>query len=292
MGVKLVTDSASDLTMAYTEENSDILHVLPCYIDLGGHEMIDDFGVSYDLKKFYAEIRSGIKPRTSMVTPNRFIDLYSKIVERGDEVVYVGFSGPLSGVHNSSTLAAMQIQSRYPDAKIHIVDTTCASIGLALITREAVKMVRSGMDGEAIAKRLEEIKMHINHWFGVDGLKFLKEGGRITPMVAMIGTALNIKPTLTVDRSGRIVPAGKVRGRRKSIETLAEKVASRYDYEYASTIMVGHADAEEDAMELEHLIRSKIPNAEVITTCLHITIATHVGPGMLAVAFYGKEREE
>lgn len=292
MGVKLVTDSASDLSSAYVEANKDIVRVAPCYIDLGSKSMIDDFGVTYDIKQFYTDIRAGIKPRTSMITPNRFYSLFAELVEQGDEIVYVGFSSQLSGTHNSAILASMQIKNEYPEARIHIVDTTCASIGLAVIFDEALKMVRADKSGEEIASHLESIKLRINHWFGVDSLKFLKEGGRITPMVAMIGTALNIKPTLTVDRTGRIVPAGKVRGRKKSIETLADKAINRYNEEYGSVIIVGHGDSEEDAKELEKLVRDRFPEAEIKLMCMHITIATHVGPGTLAVAFLGKEREE
>ncbi|MDO4753584.1 MAG: DegV family protein [Bacillota bacterium] len=292
MGVKLVTDSSCDFPLSFLEENKDIFHILPCYIDLGGKTLIDDFGVSYDLKQFYVDIRAGIKPRTSMVTPNRFAALYTEFIEAGHEIVYCGFSSALGGVHNSSTLAAMQVKAEYPDAKIYIVDTLSASIGLSICCMEAVKMVRAGKSGAEVAEHLDRIKMHVNHWFGVDGLKFLKDGGRISPMVAMIGTTLNIKPTLTIDRLGRIVPAGKVRGRRKSIETLSDKVVQRYDPDFGSVIGIGHADCETDALELERILRTKFPEAEFMLVNLHITIATHVGPGMLAVAFYGKEREE
>lgn len=292
MGVKIVTDSSCDLPLSYLEENKDILYILPCYIDLGGRTLVDDFGVSYHLKDFYKDIRAGIRPRTSMVTPNRFIDLYTELVEAGHEVVYCGFSSALGGVHNSSILAAKQVSAELPNAKIHIVDTASASIGLSLCCYEAIKMVKEGKSGAEIAAHLESIKMHINHWFGVDNLKFLKDGGRITPMVAMIGTTLNIKPTLTIDRLGRIVPAGKVRGRQKSIALLADKAVTRYDKEFGSAIVIAHGDSEEDAAELKRQIRAKLPEAEISVLNLHITIATHVGPGTLAVAFYGKEREE
>lgn len=292
MGVRLVTDSSCDFPLSFVEENKDIFHILPCYIDLGGRTLVDDFGITYDLKQFYTDIRAGIRPRTSMVTPNRFVNLYSELVKEGHEVVYCGFSSALGGVHNSSTLAAIQVRAEYPDAKIYIVDTLSASIGLSLCCIEAIKMVRAGKSGAEIAEHLDKIKLHINHWFGVDGLKFLKDGGRISPMVAMIGTTLNIKPTLTIDRLGRIVPAGKVRGRRKSMESLAEKAATRYDRNFNSIIIIGHADCEADALELESIIKAKMPGVETWVVNLHITIATHVGPGMLAAAFYGKEREE
>ncbi len=291
MGVKLVTDSSCDLLIPFVEENKDIFFILPCYIDLGGKQLVDDFGVSYDIKEFYSEIRRGVRPRTSMVTPNRFEELYTKLVSEGDEVVYVGFSQPLSGVHNSSTLAAANVMAAYPGSKIYVVDTASASIGLGICVKEAVKMVREGKSGEEIAKHLENIKMRINHWFGVDNLKFLKDGGRITPAVAMLGTVLDIKPTLTINREGKIVPAGKVRGRKKSIQLLADKAITKYDRNYGSVIAIGHGDCEEDAKELQRLIKEQIPEAEFYMTILPITIATHVGPGTLAVAFVGEERE-
>lgn len=291
MGVKLVTDSSCDLSLSFLEENKDIFFILPCYINVGEKQLVDDFGVTYDINEFYRDIRGGKRPRTSMVTPNRFEELYTKLVSEGHEVVYVGFSQPLSGVHNSSTLASENVKKEYPGAKIHIVDTASASIGLAICVIEAVKLVRAGKSGAEIAEHLENIKMKVNHWFGVDNLKFLKDGGRITPAVAMIGTVLDIKPTLTINRDGKIVPAGKVRGRKKSIHLLADKAISKYDKEYKSLIAIGHGDCEADAAELKRLIAEKLPEAEFYTTILPATIVTHVGPGTLAVAFVGDERE-
>ncbi len=292
MAIKIVTDSSCDLPVSYLEENSDIFYILPCYIDMDDKTYVDDFGVSYDLKAFYKRMRSGGQPKTSMVVPSRFVELYTELTNQGDEVIYVGFSGPLSGVHSSSTLAAREVMKANPEAKIHIVDTLSASVGLGVCIYESIKRIREGQSAEQVVEYLEHTKQKVNHWFGVDDLGFLKRGGRISPTVALIGTALNIKPTLTIDKLGQIVPFGKVRGRKKSIHLLAEKALKRYDKNEASIIGIGHGDCEEDAAELKRLVSEQLPEAQIYEVMLPITIATHVGPGTLAIAFIGDEREE
>ncbi len=291
MAIKIVTDSSCDLPISYLEENKDIFYILPCYIDMDNKTYVDDFGVSYDLKTFYDRMRNGGQPKTSMVVPNRFIELYTKLTDDGDEVIYIGFSGPLSGVHSSSTLAAREVMKSNPNAKIYIVDTLSASVGLGVCIYESIKRIREGQSAEQVVEYLESTKQKVNHWFGVDDLGFLKRGGRISPTVALIGTALNIKPTLTIDREGNIVPFGKVRGRKKSIHLLAEKTVASYDKEQSSIIGIGHGDCSEDAAELKRLVSEQLPEAIIYEVMLPITIATHVGPGTLAIAFVGAERE-
>ncbi len=292
MGIKIVTDSSCDLPISFLEEHKDIFYILCCYIRMDEQDYVDDFGVSYNLKKFYDRMRNGGQPTTSMVVPNRFVELYTKLTNEGHEVIYVGFSGPLSGVHASSTLAAKEVMQKNPDAKIHIVDTLSASVGLGVCIYEAIRRIKEGQSADQIVEYLETRKQKVNHWFGVDDLGFLKRGGRISQAAALVGTALNIKPTLTVDKTGNIVPFGKVRGRKKSIQQLADKAIKLYDKKENSIIGIGHGDCEEDAKELRKLVEEGLPEAKIYEVMLPITIATHVGPGTLAIAFVGEEREQ
>lgn len=290
MAIKFVTCSSSDIPLAYAKAHEDCLKVMPVYATIEGQARPDDLGETYDVKEFYAVLRNGIRSTTSQITPGMFEEVFSAACAAGDEVVYVGFSSKLSSTHNSSILAANRVREEIPGAKIYITDTKCASIGLGLLVMDCIKQAKNGKSAEEIVAYIENYKYKYNHWFGVDSLKFLKDGGRISPAVALIGTTLNIKPTLIVDREGAIVPAGKTRGRKKSIAELANKVNTLYDREICSDIIVGHGDSEEDAEELVRQIKEFLPDANVIVEVLKMTIASHVGPGTLAAGFVGKDR--
>lgn len=290
MAIKFVTCSSSDIPLAYAKANEDCLKVMPVYATVEGVAKPDDLGETYDVKEFYEALRKGRRSTTSQITPGMFVEVFSEVCSKGDEVVYVGFSSKLSSTHNSSILAANQVREEIPGAKIYITDSKCASIGLGLLVMDCIRQAKSGKSAEEIVAYIEDYKLKYNHWFGVDSLKFLKDGGRISPGVALIGTTLNIKPTLIVDREGAIVPAGKTRGRKKSIAELANKVNTLYDRERGSDIIVGHGDSLEDAEELVRQIKEFLPNSRVNIEILKMTIASHVGPGTLAAAFVGKER--
>lgn len=293
MGIKIVTDSNCDLSLKFLDENKDIVTLLPCPVTMStGEEIMDDFGRTYDLRKFYNDVRGGLRSKTSMVTSNRFEEFFTEMTGKQHEVLYLAFSGPLAGVLAGGTLAAQQVKGRDPNAVIQVVDTRSASIGLGQCIAIATDMIKKGHKIGEIVEHIESIKMNVNHWFGVDDLIFLKEGGRVSALTAMVGTALKVKPILTLDRSGMIVPAAKTRGRKKMIHDLAQKAIDLYDREYGSRIVIGNGDCEEDGLELEAQIKAEIPHAEYVQVMTRMTIATHLGPSSLSLSFVGKERAE
>ncbi|MDO4799711.1 MAG: DegV family protein [Bacillota bacterium] len=290
MGIRIVTDSSCDLWLDYLAENKDIIEIAPSYITLEESNYLDDYGVAnYNLDEFYHAIRNGKRPSTAMVTPGRFQEIFMRMVDEGDEILYVGFSSAMSSVHDSAIMAKRMVLEERPDAVIHIIDTGSASLGLGMLIIEAVKRIRAGKSSAEIAEWIESVKRNVNHWFGVDSLGYLKAGGRISPAVAVIGTALNMKPTLTINTKGQIVPAGTVRGRKKSISLLADKAKTLYDPSFGCDIYIVHGDAPVDAAELARQIREAL-GVEPKLNRLNATIATHVGPGTMAVVFMGKER--
>lgn len=291
MGIKIVADSSCDVGLEYLAENKDIIHIEPCYVTLGDKDFLDDFGAVTDIDAFYKSIRAGVKAQTAMVTPARFEAIYKEMVEENHEIIYLGFSSKLSSVHSSSIKARENILEIYPDAKIYIIDTLCASSGLSLAMHICIDMIRAGHSATEVVEYIKNNRQKINHWFAVDDLKFLKAGGRISPSVALIGTTFNIKPILTVDSGGHIVSAGKTRGRKKSIALLAEKARTLHNPEDSDYIFISHADCEQDALELKAQVQALYPKAQIWLRPLSMTIATHVGPGALVIAFMGQARK-
>lgn len=292
MNVKIITDSCCDLPLHYVNTYSDYLEVLGMPVQIEGREYIDDLGVTLKHDDFYAKLRNGIMPTTSQINAYRFEEAFRKNLNDGKEVIYVGFSSGLSGTLNSAMIARNIILEDTPDASIHVIDTLSASVGLGAIVVETVKMAKTGMSSKHIYEWVQTNHMNAHHWFGVDDLYYLKNGGRINAASAMVGTVLNVKPTLIVDKYGKLKPYGNIRGRKKSMSFLISKLEEHYHPEKTTTVILGHGNCKDEAETMRLMIRDKYENMDIIVSELSMTIASHVGPNMLAVAFIGKEREE
>ncbi|OJV63148.1 MAG: hypothetical protein BGO41_10650 [Clostridiales bacterium 38-18] len=292
MNIKIITDSCCDLPLNFVESHSDLLHVLGMPIQIQNREVIDDLGKTYKHKDFYDLLRQGIMPTTSQINSYRFECAFRDCVKEGKEVIYLGFTSGMSGTYNSAMLAKQTVLEDYPEAVIQIVDTLSASIGQGTIIVEALKLVNQGKNANEIAEWAESVKLSTHHWFGVDDLNYLKNGGRISHFSALVGSMLNVKPTLGVGNDGRIKPFGNVRGRKKSIAQLASKFEAHYQKSSHSAVIVGHGNCEADALALADAIKEIDPEITLIISELSMTIASHVGPNMIAVAFIGDEREE
>ncbi len=291
MAIKIYTDSCCDLPYTFIEENSQNLRVIGIPVQLNGKEYIDDLGKTLSHDEFYGCLREQIMPHTAQINAYMFESEFEKDLEAGNDVIYLGFSSGLSGTYNSSRIARESLLERYPDRRIEVIDTLSASVGLAVIIFEVLKFIEEGKDIDYIVDWTQSNKLKLNHWFGVDNLDFLKNGGRISNAAAFVGNVLNLKPTLVVNRDGILKPHTNVRGRKKSINFLASKVKENIEDPNNSKIIIGHGNNLEDALKLKASIEEKLDAKDIYITELSMTIASHVGPDMLGVAFIGNERE-
>lgn len=292
MSIKIITDSCCDLPLHYIEAHQDILEVLGMPVHINGVDYIDDLGQTLDHNTFYNYLRNGIMPTTSQINAYRFEEAFKQNIELGHELLYIGFSSGLSGTYNSSCMAKSLVLEDYPDAKIELVDTLSASIGQGAIVVEVLKRLKKGNTLDELKHWVEHNRMNFNHWFGVDDLNYLKNGGRISPASAMVGNVLNVKPTLIVDQEGKLKSYGNVRGRKKSMSFLVSKIETHMMDRESGTVLLGHGNCPEDAALLRDMIKEQINPYEIIVSELSMTIASHVGPNMIAVAFLGDQRED
>ena len=178
---------------------------------------------------------------------------------------------------------------KYPQRKIYTVDTLCASAGIALLIRTVLDAKENGATIDEARDLAEEKKLSICHWFTVDDLVYLKRGGRVSPTVALVGNMLGIKPILHVDNDGHLINVSKVRGRRASIEALAEKYGDLVK-EQGSRAYISQANCIKDAELLASILKNKYGAETEIITDVGTVIGAHSGPGTLALFFEGKER--
>ena len=242
------------------------------------------------IKDFYDKMRQGGVAKTSAVNSECFAIEFEKILKAGSDILYIGFSSGLSTTYNSARIAAEQLKESYPDRKILLVDTLAASAGIALLIDLVIAKKEAGASIDEAAQYAEEIKHKICQWFTVEDLVYLKRGGRVSATAALVGNMLGIKPILHVDNEGHLINVGKVRGRKLSIATLANKYGELCDDEDNKQVYISHADSLPEAEELGRMIEEKYGAQTKLITNVGTVIGAHSGPGTIALFFVGKER--
>ena len=288
MNTIIITDSNCDLPEEYLKENN--IPVIPFYFNLNGEDYEDNFGKSIGYKEFYDELRKGGISTTSQISPYTYEEYFRNYVNEGYSVIYIGFSSALSESYNHSLLARENVLQDIPDADITVIDSKAASVGQGLLIQKAVDMFKAGKTNKEIIKWIESNKMKVNHWFTVDSLDYLKRGGRLSATSAALGTMLNVKPLLIVDKDGKLIPVKKVRGRKKAISELFYELKNTCININDETVYISHADCVEDAQYLKDMIIRELKVKEVSINYLGPIIGTHTGPGLLCVVFMGQER--
>ena len=243
-----------------------------------------------DIKAFYNKMREGGVAKTAAVNKETFALAFRALLDAGKDILYIGFSTGLSTTYNSARLAAAELAGDYPDAKILTVDTLAASAGQGLLVYLATEKKAAGATIEECAAYIEEIKLHMCHWFTVDDLVYLKRGGRVSGAAAFFGNALGIKPVMHVDDEGHLVNVMKVRGRRTAINTMADKLGETALDAKNGKIFISHGDCLADAEYLASVIAEKFGGQVEIITDVGAVIGAHSGPGTLALFFLGSER--
>ncbi len=267
------------------------ISLLPCEYTIDGNPYtylgdVDHF----DGHAYYDELRRGRRVSTSLLNAQVFISAFTPVLESGQDILYVSMSSGISGTYNAAVSAAAELMEQFPERFVHIVDSHGCGFGNGLLAVLAAELSRKGLGAREAAKIVDEEVPHTCQYFTVDDLGFLKRTGRVSGATAMIGTVLNIKPILYGDSTGHIVACSKVRGRRKSIEALAEKYREKKLDSPQQKICISHGDCLEDANTLASLVRQITPDVP-ITICQHEPFSgSHVGPGMLGLFFRGVER--
>jgi len=285
----IVTDNMCDLPDDYCEKHALERVYLSYLMD----------GVTYngdkrqDEKEFYARLRKGALPVTSQITPDVANTALTSLIKAGNkDILFIAFSSGLSGTFNSVSVAAKELMEEYPDCRIKVLDSLCASMGQGLLVHKALCMQEKGASFEEVAEWVENNKLHLVHNFTVDDLFHLHRGGRVSRATAIVGSVINIKPMLHVDDAGHLISIGKVRGRRKSIVELANAMEKQMGSrrEENDTVFISHGDCLEDARFLADLIKERFGIKDILINYVGPTIGAHSGPGTLALFYLGDYR--
>lgn len=285
----IITDSCCDLPSEIAQQQG--LEVIPLTVTIDGKNYVNYLdGREISSKEFYNKLRSGLTGSTSAVNPETFISVFEKYLEKGLDIIYLGFSSVLSSTYQSSMMAAEDLSERYPDSKIYCVDTLCASMGEGLIVYLAAQLKNQGKSIDEVRDFVESKKLNLCHWFTVEDLNHLKRGGRVSATTAFLGSLLNIKPVLHMDDSGHLVSVEKARGRRASIVSLFEHMKETVTEPDGSIVFISHGDSEEEAQFLADMVKKEYKVKQIIVNDIGPVIGAHSGPGTLAIFFLGTKR--
>ena len=244
------------------------------------------------VQEFYSKMRAGSMPTTSQVNPENARALFEPYLKNETDILHIAFSSGLSGTFNSCRIAAQELMQEYPERRILVLDSLSASLGQGLLVYLAQQRKEKGGSMDDVAEWVETHKKNIVHLFTVDDLNHLYRGGRVSRTTAVLGGMLNIKPILHVDDEGKLVPIGKVRGRKKSLLELADlmdRKIGRYG-QSCDTIFISHGDCREDAEFLAKKIKEKYQITTELINDVGAVIGAHSGPGTIALFFTGDVR--
>lgn len=284
----LISDSTADLPIEVIKELG--VPIIPfTYI-------IDEKEYSYKLNEddvsmpdFYNEIRSGAMPVTSQINPGVYTEILKKYVKEGKSIVYLCFSSGLSGSFQTANLAVSMIKEENEDADIVVIDSISASIGQGVLLYAVAKLKQQGMPMDELVKWTTDNRLKTRHWFIVEDLFHLKRGGRVSAVEAVVGSALKIKPILSLDAEGKLVVKSKARGTIKALDYLIARVKEEGEPLDELIAVIGHADSNDKAEKLKALaIEAGLKEENIMTAYIGPIIGTHVGPGMTAIAFVSK----
>ena len=283
MSFVVMTDTSGNLPNQCILDNG--LEVIPFSYYIDGKEYNTIRNPDFDAEDFYARIKRGLKVTTSQIPPQQYADFFEPALRRDQDVIFISMSSGISGSCNSARIAAQMMMDAYPGRIVEVIDTRGASLGEGIIALYAAGLRRRGY---STADAIRELYDHVERMFNVftvDDLMHLRRGGRLSNLSAVVGTVLHIKPLLKGNEEGKIVAFSKVRGRRRSIETLAEYYDQLVVEPEKQIVGIAQAACRSDAALLAELLRKNRPPKEILTVEYEPVTGSHVGPGALALFF-------
>ncbi len=286
--------STADLTQEHFESRD--IHYICFHFEMDGKQYLDDLGKSIAFHEFYQAMANGADTRTSQINADEFIQYFTPFLKEGKDILHLTLSSGISGVYNSAMIAKEELEEKYPDRKIYIVDSLAASSGYGLLMDKLADLRDEGMDIDSLHTWAEENKLKLHHWFFSSDLTFFVKGGRISKTAGFVGSVMDICPLLNVDYQGKLIPRFKIRTKKKVIQAIANKMEefAQDGLEYNGKCYMSQSDCLEDAKAVAKLVEEKFPglNGKVEINDIGTTIGSHTGPGTVAVFFWGSERKD
>ena len=284
--------STADLTEEHFRSRD--IHYICFHYELDGKQYPDDLGKSMPFPEFYAAMANGAMTKTSQINAEEFEAYFEPFLKDGKDILHVCLSSGITGVINSAMIAKTNLEEKYPQRKICIVDSLAASSGYGLLMDQLADLRDQGQSLQQVYDWAEQHKLELNHWFFSTDLTFYIRGGRISKASGFFGTMLNICPLLNMDDQGKLIPRFKIRTKKKVIRAIVDKMEEYAEggLDYSGKCYISQSACIEDAREVARLVEERFPklNGKVEINNIGTTIGSHTGPGTVAVFFWGSKR--
>lgn len=278
--IKIITDSSSDIPQRYIDELD--IAMAPLTVDIDGELFLDR--VEITSKEFFDKLAVCKNfPKTALAGPDMFLKEYRKAKEEGYEgAVVVTIASVASGTYQAAKIAVEMMKEETPEFEITVVDSQalCFAVGLPVI--EAAKLAKKGASLQEILDRIHYVLVHFHAYFTVDSLEYLKKGGRISAVKAMLGTMLDLKPILAL-KDGLVVQVENVRGEKKAMSRMVELIAEQVGDAPLEYVALGHGTVPGKVEFLAKKLDGALGIKEYDTFEVGVVIGAHTGPGFSAV---------
>lgn len=288
MSFWVVSDSGSDLSKEYVDNQQKYIQV-PITYEMDGVIHVPK-GSNEESKAFYAALREGKITTTAQINVHTWIKTFEPLVEKGEKVLCLPLSGGLSGTFEAAISAKKELDHKFPDNHLVVLDSKAASLGQGLLVHYVLRKRSEGASFEETIQWVKENILHISHWFTVDDLQFLRRGGRVSTASAYLGSILKIKPVLHVDDSGKLILMEKVQGRKKALNMLFSKVKNSEIDTSSQTIFISHGDVPKDVRWLKNKLEKELGIKDIMIGDIGPVVGSHSGPGTVAIFFLDAKR--
>lgn len=279
--IAVITDSNSGINFEDAKELG--IKVLPMPFLIDGKTYFEEISLSQE--EFFEKLENDVDISTSQPSPESVMKIWDEALEEADEVVYIPMSSGLS----SSCHTALMLADDY-DGKVQVVDNQRISVTQRQSVLDAMELAKRGLTAVQIKEKLEKVKFESSIYIMLDTLKYLKRGGRITPAAAAVGSALRLKPVLTIQGEkldAYAIAKTKKQGVKKMLAAIEDDINKRFggtDHMENIHMEIAHTKNPEAAEDLKQQIIEKFGVTEVDLYPLSLSIACHIGPGSIAVA--------
>lgn len=288
MAFCIITDSASDIPDSVIKQYD--LHVIPTPVTIEGKDYFDGDTIFPD--QFYEIQASGREIKTYHINQFMFEEHFRSFAERGDEVLYMCFSTGIAGTFNAATLAYEEILEEFPDFKLTIIDTKCASVGYGLIVERLLCMQKNGAPKELIIEAAHFFCEHMEHAVTVMELDYLFKGGRLSKTSFLAGTVLDIKPIIIVDENGSLKAVEKVRGWKKAQKRILDMVGEKGANLENQVVGICYGMDKEAYDYIKEQLIERYHVKDLLEGRVGCAIGAHTGPGILGIVFLNETNEK
>ncbi|MCK5129378.1 MAG: DegV family protein [Clostridiales bacterium] len=286
MAYIITTDGCADFSAEYMKKRD--LNMIPLMFTIDGKDYYDD--KSMTSKTFFGMLRDGKMSQTSLINSARFEEFFTPFLLKGLDIIHVSLSSALSGSHQNAVIAMDTLKEKYPKSKMTAVDSKAVSSGQGLLIDLALDKKDAGASYDETVSFFNETIPKINSWFTVADLNHLFRGGRLSKSSAVLGTLLSVKPILKVDDNGKLVPAAKAKGRKKSMKALVDEMENLAVDPANQKAYISHADCIGEAQMLADMVKERFGTQNIVIENIGPVVGAHGGPDTLAIFFVGEHR--